>query len=49
MKRASYLLQDLKGIVRVSENQNALIAEASKEDLTKLFEFLRTIDKPILK
>ena len=45
---ASKLLpQDLKGIVKVSENQNALIAEASKEDLTKLFEFLRTIDKPI--
>lgn len=38
---------DLKNIVQVSENQNAFIAEASKQELTKLYEFLRTIDKPV--
>ena len=41
------LPQDIKGIVKVSEPQNALLAEGSKEELTRLFEFLRAIDLPI--
>lgn len=45
---ASNLLpQELKTLVQVSEDQNAFIAEGSKAELTKLYEFLRTIDKPI--
>lgn len=45
---ASQLLPaELKPLVQVSANQNAFIAEGSKEDLTKLYEFLRTIDKPV--
>lgn len=38
---------DLKNLVQVSENQNAFIAEGSKQDLTKLYEFIRTIDRPL--
>jgi type II secretory pathway component GspD/PulD (secretin) len=38
---------ELKSLVQVSENQNAFIAEGSKAELTKLFDFIRTIDKPI--
>lgn len=41
------LPEELKNLVRVSENQNAFIAEGSKAELTKLYEFIRTIDKPI--
>ena len=41
------LPSELKNIVKVSDNQNAVIAEGSKAQLTQLFEFLRTIDKPI--
>lgn len=38
---------ELKNLVQVSDNQNAFIAEGSKAELTKLFDFIRTIDKPI--
>lgn len=38
---------ELKSLVQVSDNQNAFIAEGSKAELTKLFDFIRTIDKPI--
>jgi type II secretory pathway component GspD/PulD (secretin) len=38
---------ELKALVQVSDNQNAFIAEGSKAELTKLFDFIRTIDKPI--
>lgn len=41
------LPQQLKGLVQVAEEQNALIAEGSKEDLTRLYQFLRAVDKPI--
>ena len=45
---ASKLLPtELKSAVKVSENQNALIAEGSKDILMQTFEFLRTIDKPL--
>jgi hypothetical protein len=45
---ASQLLPaELKSLVQVSANQNAFIAEGSKQDLTKLYDFLRTIDKPV--
>lgn len=38
---------ELKNLVQVSENQNAFIAEGSKAELTQLYEFIRTIDRPI--
>ncbi len=38
---------DLKASVKVSENQNAVIVEGTKDELTQMFEFLRTVDKPI--
>jgi type II secretory pathway component GspD/PulD (secretin) len=38
---------ELKSLVQVSDNQNAFIAEGSKAELTKLFDFIRTIDRPI--
>lgn len=41
------LPEELKNLVQVSENQNAFIAEGSKAELTKLYEFIRTIDKPV--
>jgi type II secretory pathway component GspD/PulD (secretin) len=41
------LPEELKNLVQVSENQNAFIAEGSKSELTKLYEFIRTIDKPV--
>ena len=41
------LPSELKNLVQVSENQNAFIAEGSKAELTQLYEFIRTIDKPI--
>jgi len=41
------LPEELKNLVQVSENQNAFIAEGSKTELTQLYEFIRTIDKPI--
>jgi type IV pilus assembly protein PilQ len=41
------LPEELKNLVQVSENQNAFIAEGSKAELTKLYEFIRTIDQPV--
>jgi len=38
---------EIKNLVQVSENQNAFIAEGSKAELTQLYEFIRTIDRPI--
>ena len=38
---------ELKNLVQVSANQNAFIADGSKAELTQLFDFIRTIDKPI--
>ncbi len=38
---------ELKANVKVSDNQNAIIVEGTKDELTQIYEFLRTIDKPI--
>ncbi len=38
---------ELKNLVQVSANQNAFIADGSKQQLTQLYDFIRTIDKPI--
>lgn len=38
---------ELKSLVQVSDNQNAFIADGSKQELTQLYDFIRTIDKPI--
>lgn len=38
---------ELKNLVQVSSNQNAFIADGSKQQLTQLYDFIRTIDKPI--
>lgn len=38
---------ELKNLVQVSDNQNAFIADGSKQELTQLYDFIRTIDKPI--
>ena len=47
-QEASKLLPaELKNLVQVSDNQNAFIAEGSKSELTQLYDFIRTIDKPI--
>lgn len=47
-QEASKLLPaELKNLVQVSENQNAFIAEGSKAELTQLYDFIRTIDKPV--
>ncbi len=47
-KEISALLPtDLKANVKVSDNQNAIIVEGTKDELTQIFEFLRTVDKPI--
>ena len=47
-QEASKLLPaELKNLVQVSDNQNAFIAEGSKAELTQLYDFIRTIDKPV--
>lgn len=47
-QEASKLLPaDLKNLVQVSENQNAFIADGSKAELTQLYDFIRTIDRPV--
>lgn len=47
-KEISKLLPSgLKEVAKASELHNAVIAEGSKAELTQLFEFLRTIDKPV--
>jgi hypothetical protein len=47
MEAQKLLPAELKNLVQVSENQNAFIAEGSKAELTQLYEFVRTIDRPI--
>lgn len=38
---------ELKANVKVSDNQNAIIVEGTKDELMQIYEFLRTVDKPI--
>lgn len=38
---------EVKDKVQISETQNAFIASGSKSELTQLYEFIRTIDRPI--
>lgn len=44
---SSLLPEQLKSLVKVSEEQNSLIAEGSKEELLQLFKYLRIVDAPI--
>jgi type II secretory pathway component GspD/PulD (secretin) len=38
---------EIKDKVQISETQNAFIASGSKMELTQLYDFIRTIDRPI--
>ena len=41
------LPEDIKKLAKSSEKQNALIADGSAEDITKLKNFIKAVDKPI--
>jgi len=38
---------ELKANIKVSDNQNAIIVEGTKDELTQIFEFLRTVDRAV--